>query len=137
MAEGSVWTSGVINKTSTLPYHRDGFNFDVWSSMPVLRRAVAGGFLDFPEYGLVSASRDGTALFFNGYRNVHGVTPLALTEKDGYRFSIVYYSLRGMKDCFTYAVEQKRAQAKRTEREDGIAAAVRGEGELKFGGPPA
>jgi hypothetical protein len=134
IAEGSVWTSGVINKTSTLPYHRDGFNFDVWSAMPVLRRAVAGGNLHFPEWGLTSASRDGTALFFNGFRNVHGVTPLAMRAEDGYRFTIVYYSLRGMKDCFTYAVEQARAQAKRTEREDGIAAAVRGEGGYRVWG---
>jgi hypothetical protein len=135
IADGSVWTSGVINKTSTLPYHRDGFNFDVMAAMPVLRRGVEGGFLEFPEYGIVAGCRDAHALMFNGFQLVHGVTPLALREKDGYRFSIVYYSLRGMKDCFTYAVEQAKAQVRRTEREDGIAAAIRGEADLKFGGP--
>ncbi len=47
---------------------------------------------------------------------------MAKTQEDGYRYSIVYYALRGMKDCFTYAVETKRAQHKRTEREEARAA---------------
>lgn len=127
MAKDALWTSGVINKTSTLPYHRDGFNFDTWSAMPVLRRNVTGGYLHIPEYDITCAARDGYALYFCGYRLVHGVTPMAQAAKDGYRYSVVYYALRGMKDCFTYAVETARAQEKRTEREDNMASAIRGE----------
>lgn len=127
MAKDALWTSGVINKTSTLPYHRDGFNFDTWSAMPVLRRNVTGGYLHIPEYDITCAARDGYALYFCGYRVMHGVTPMTQTAKDGYRYSVVYYALRGMKDCFTYAVETARAQEKRTEREDNMASAIRGE----------
>lgn len=127
MAKDALWTSGVINKTSTLPYHRDGFNFDTWSAMPVLRRNVTGGYLHIPEYNLTCAARDGYALYFCGYRLVHGVTPMTQTAKSGYRYSVVYYALRGMKDCFTYAVETARAQDKRTEREENMASALRGE----------
>lgn len=127
MAKDALWTSGVINKTSTLPYHRDGFNFDTWSAMPVIRRNVTGGYLHIPEYDITCATRDGYALYFCGYRLVHGVTPMTQTDKNGYRYSVVYYALRGMKDCFTYAMETARGQDKRTEREDNLAAAIRGE----------
>lgn len=117
MSEDTLWTSGVINKSSTLPYHRDGFNFNTWSAMPVIRRSMAGGHLHFPEYDFTVSCRDGYSVYFCGYQLVHGVTPMAKTRNDGYRYSIVYYALRGMKDCFTYAIETKRGQQKRTERE--------------------
>lgn len=132
MAEDSLWTSGVINKTSTLPYHRDGFNFDTWSAMPVVRSKTSGGYTTFPEWDVTVGCRDGWALYFCGYRWVHGVTPMAVRD-DGYRYSVVYYALRGMKDCFTYAVETARAQEKRTEREDGQSRRLRGEDEWAVG----
>lgn len=120
------WTSGVVNKSSALPYHRDGFNFPVWTAMPVVRRHMKGGYLHIPEYNAVVASRDGWAVFFPGYELVHGVTPLHPTREDGYRYSVVYYALKGMKDCFTHAVEQDYALRKRTEREREMARKLAG-----------
>jgi hypothetical protein len=119
---GTTWTSGVVNQNSQLPYHRDGFNFPTWSAMPVLRRGVAGGHLHLPEYDLTVACRDGWGVFFCGQQLVHGVTPMRRTAPDGYRYSVVYYALRGMKDCATYAEETAHARRKRTEREKGMAA---------------
>ena len=52
------------------------------------------------------------------------MTPSA---KDAYRYSVVYYALRGMKDCFTFAVETSKARASRTNREDNMAKALKGE----------
>lgn len=120
---GTTWTSGVVNENSQLPYHRDGFNFPTWSAMPVLRRGVAGGHLHLPEYDLTVACRDGWGVFFCGRQLVHGVTPMRRTAPDGYRLSVVYYALRGMKDCATYAEETAHARRKRTEREKRMAAA--------------
>lgn len=120
MTEDALWTSGVINQSSALPYHRDGSNFDTWSAMPVLRRGMDGGHLHMPEYGLTINCRDGWALWFNGYNYVHGVTPMSTRQKDGYRYSIVFYAKRGMKDCHTYAVEIGEARKKRKEREAGM-----------------
>jgi hypothetical protein len=118
IGEAKLWTSGVVNDTAALPYHRDGFNFSTWSAMPVLRRGVRGGYLHLPEFGVALACADSTVALFPGKRWVHGVTPLArLRSDDGYRISIVYYALRGMKDCRTAAEETRRAQLKRTERE--------------------
>jgi len=129
MTDDALWTSGVVNKSSTLPYHRDGFNFATWSAMPVVRRDMKGGYLHFPEYDLTCACRDGWVLFFPGYKYVHGVTPMTPMAKDAYRYSIVYYALRGMKDCFTYAVETARGRVNRTAREDNAVKVLKGEKE--------
>lgn len=117
MGETSLWTSGVINRSSRLPYHRDSFNFPTWSAMPVLRRGMEGGYLRVPELDLVLPCRDGYAVFFPGHELVHGVTPMRPTAPDGYRYSVVYYALKGMKDCFTHALETEHAKKARTQRE--------------------
>lgn len=122
LGETEAWTSGVINRTSELPYHRDAFNFPVWSAMPVVRRHVDGGHLHIPEYDATIQCRDGWALFFPGYQLVHGVTPLKLSRPGGYRISVVFYALAGMKDCFTAALETRYGQQQRTARERDIAA---------------
>lgn len=120
------WTSGVVNQSSSLPYHRDSFNFPVWTAMPVVRRGMRGGYLHIPEYDACIESRDGWAVFFPGYQLVHGVTPMHATTPGGYRYSVVYYALRGMKDCFTHAVETEYALRRRTEREREMAAKLAG-----------
>lgn len=113
----TFWTSGVINQTVAMPYHTDSSNYDVWSAMPVVRRGTRGGHLHIPEYDVTLECRDGWCAWFPGYRLVHGVTPITLAATDGYRYSVVFYALRGMADCATTAQEQAYAKTKRTERE--------------------
>jgi hypothetical protein len=134
MTDDALWTSGVVNKSSTLPYHRDGFNFATWSAMPVIRRDMKGGYLNFPAYNITCSCRDGWVLFFAGYKYVHGVTPMTPVKKDAYRYSIVYYALRGMKDCFTYAVETARGGENRTKREEQVVKVLKGEAESQVKG---
>lgn len=126
LGDQELWTSGVINQSSVLPYHRDRFNFPTWSAMPVLRRGMAGGYLHIPEYDVTIACRDGWAVFFPGHDLVHGVTPMTPRATDAYRYSIVYYALKGMKDCHTAAAETAYARRRRTEREIAMAAKTRG-----------
>ena len=121
MTDDALWTSGVVNRSSTLPYHLDAANFPTWSVMPVVRRHMRGGYLSVPEYDIACACRDGWAVFFLGSSLVHGVTPMTPLRRDAYRYSVVYYALRGMKDCFTTAVEQRRARTSRSSREDSMA----------------
>lgn len=127
MEEGSLWTSGVINKSATLPYHRDGMNFHTWSAMPSLRYGMAGGNLHLPEYDITYPVRDGEVTWFCGKDLVHGVTPMAHKRKakNPYRYSVVYYALSGMKDCRTFAEETASSANRRTERERRMAAEVR------------
>ena len=127
MTDNALWTSGVVNRSSILPYHTDGANFPTWSAMPVIRRNMQGGYLHLVEHDLVCSCRDGWVTFFYGNKYMHGVTPMHATRKDAYRYSIVYYALRGMKDCFTYAIEQSRGRIKRTERERTIAEGLAGD----------
>lgn len=137
MGDAKLWTSGVINDTAQLPYHRDGFNFPTWSAMPVVRRGTRGGHLHLPEYGLVVPCADATVTYFEGHRYVHGVTPIrrvkslstgATKPQDSYRISVVYYALRGMATCREYAEEMAAGKARRTEREADMAARLaRGE----------
>lgn len=126
IADNSLWTSGVVNRTSALPYHRDAANFDTWSAMPVVRRGMAGGHLHIPEYGVTVPCRDGWVLMFNGRRLVHGVTPMTPRTDRAYRYSVVFYALRGMADCATVAEETGRARRARTERERAIARQIAG-----------
>lgn len=132
MAEDSLWTSGVVNKASALPYHRDRNNFSTWSAMPVFRRNMRGGHLHLPEYDLTVECRDGWVVYFPGFEHLHGVTPMEETQPGGYRYSVVYYALKGMKDCWSYAMEQARAQQVRTGREDHIANVIRGTDESRL-----
>lgn len=122
MGHAKLWTSGVINDTAQLPYHRDGFNFPTWSAMPVLRRGTRGGYLHLPEYGVVVPCGDSTVSYFQGFRWVHGVTPIIYVGKKtnreaGYRISVVYYALSGMKNCREAAEETAYGRQRRTERE--------------------
>jgi hypothetical protein len=127
LGSAKLWTSGVINDTAQLPYHRDGFNFPVWSAMPVLRRGTRGGHLHLPEYGLVVPCADATVTFFEGFRWVHGVTPITRVKaKEGYRISVVYYALRGMRNCREAAEETVLAAARRTAREREMARRLAG-----------
>lgn len=122
---GNLWTAGVINRTVAMPYHTDSSNYDVWSAMPVVRRGIRGGHLHIPEYGAVIECRDSWCVWFPGYRFVHGVTPMKAETPDAYRYSVVFYALRGMKDCATTAMETAYAKVKRTERERSYARQLR------------
>jgi hypothetical protein len=121
---GGLWTSGVLNETSQLPYHRDRNNFvGSWSAMPTIRRNARGGYLHFPELEVdgapaVAACADGDVLLFNGQRWMHGVTPIEKTAKDGYRFSSVYYAVHRMRHCLDPEANLLRAQEARTRNED-------------------
>lgn len=112
------WTSGVVNRTSPLPYHRDRNNFAAWSAMVVVRRGVRGGHLHVPEYDMVVECRDGDVVWFNGNDLIHGVTPMTKVLRDGYRISAVYYPVAKMRHCLTYAEEIERGRLSRTAAED-------------------
>lgn len=114
---GGLWTSGVLNETSPLPYHYDRNNLPTWSAMIVARRGIEGGHLHIPEYNLVVECRDGDVVMFPGWKHVHGVTPMRRRDRDGYRYSAVFYLVEGMADCLSAAEETARAQRDRTDRE--------------------
>lgn len=113
-----VFTSGIINRNNKLPYHYDRGNFaGCWSNMLVFKKGCAGGDLTCPELDLGFRLRDHSLLMFDGQAILHGVTPFRITRGDGYRFSIVFYSLQQMWQCDPKADIAKVAARKRTARE--------------------
>lgn len=118
LGDGGVFTSGIVNRNNKLPYHYDAGNFKgVWSNMLVFKRACVGGDLVCPELGLCFALRDHSLFMFDGQGILHGVSPFRLTRPDGYRYSVVYYSLQQMWRCDPPGDSVKLAARRRTERE--------------------
>lgn len=109
------FTSGIINHTNVLPYHKDSGNLvDSWSMMLALRKGDSGGQLNIPEYGETLAIPDCSLTFFNGQKYWHGVTPVCLRDKDAYRFTMVWYVKNRIKDCLSQKEELHRARLSAT-----------------------
>jgi len=116
--EGSVFTSGIINRNNPLSYHFDAGNFkNVWSNMLVLKHDVTGGYLSVPEYDVAFALPNNSLLMFDGQSLLHGVTPIGRHSEDAYRYSIVFYSLKQMWQCLPVTDELIRIRKRRTDRE--------------------
>jgi hypothetical protein len=107
----SLFTSGIINKNNPLNYHFDSGNFEnVLSCMLVLRKNMAGGWLCVPEMDTKFLLKHNSLFMFDGQKLLHGVSPMAENGEDAYRFSIVYYSLKGMWKCLTLTEELLRSK---------------------------
>lgn len=116
--ENSVFTSGIINKNNPLRYHFDTGNFvGVWSAMLVFKKDCDGGGLNVPAYNLHFKLNDHSVLMFDGQGLLHGVTPFTLASPRGYRYTIVYYSLRQMWNCLAPGQELSRIKKLKTHRE--------------------
>lgn len=110
------FTSGNLNKNSSLAYHLDKGNASgAWSAMVVLRERVTGARLVLPEFGVSLDLPDGACLLFDGQTTWHGLTPV-VAEPGGYRYSVVYFSLRAAWQCVPYEDELSRIKRKSTER---------------------
>jgi len=121
---GTPWSSGIINRTVSLPYHRDQANVTTsWSAMLVCRRQVEGGFLHLADYDTYFAVPHGSITIFDGQSVVHGVTPMKMLTPAGFRYSLVTYAKVGMRKCCPDpSQEARRAAIEATEAEDRRAA---------------
>lgn len=118
MIPGTPFTSGIINKNNPLKYHFDTGNFkQVFSCMVSFRKGIKGGHLSLPEYDMGLEIADGHVLLFDGQEILHGVTPFEVVEDDGYRYTIVFYSLKRMWECLTVDDEIARIRNIKTNRE--------------------
>jgi hypothetical protein len=107
---GSPYTSGVINNSAALPYHKDSGNLiGSWSAMLSIRKNMDGGYLHLPEYGVTLGIPDRSVTIFNGQALWHGVTPMIAAKKDAYRFTIVWYAKKKICQCVSAKDEVQRA----------------------------
>lgn len=102
-----AFTSGVINKMNQLRFHRDISNQKgCMSIMLTYKNQCKGGNLVLPEYKSVIQNANGSMFLFNGRENLHGVTPFEATGQNFHRYTVVFYTMRGMDKCL--APEQER-----------------------------
>lgn len=115
---GTPFTSGIINKNTALKYHFDSGNFkDVYSNMVAWRYKVVGGHLAIPEYNIGLEIADNSVVFFDGQKIMHGVTPIKYLSPKGYRYSLVFYTLRQMWRCQPFNKEFARIKQVKSNRE--------------------
>lgn len=113
----TVYTSGIVNQNNALGYHHDSGNFkDCWSGMVVFPNRMTGGELVVPELRLAFSFQRPAIIFFDGQSLLHGVTKIVRPSM-GYRYSIVFYSLRQMCKCLAAGQEIERLKEVRTLRE--------------------
>lgn len=114
----SVFSSGIVNYNNRLYYHRDAGNYkDVYSNMVVIKKDIEGGHLRVPGLDVCIPCLDGTLVYFDGQRFVHGVTPIKKKSLKSYRYSVVYYTLKHMEECLSFYDEIEHGRLDRTKRE--------------------
>jgi hypothetical protein len=107
--ESSPFTSGVINKSSRMPYHFDAGNIKgCWSAMLGISDGVVGGDLCLPEIDCRLKISNGSLCFFNGQGLLHGVSKFYRKRPDAERYTIVWYSLHELWRCLSAKEELKR-----------------------------
>lgn len=89
------FSSSISNYNIAASYHRDAGN--VTNSLNVIctkRWMSSGGNLSIPDYGVVIDQCDNSMIVYPAWRNLHGVTPIVPHKEDGYRNSLIFYSLK-------------------------------------------
>jgi len=94
-----LFTSSISNYNISAPFHRDTGN--IVGAVNVIitkRRNSKGGNLHIPEYDATIDQCDNSILVYPAWKNVHGVTPIEPTHKDGYRNSLIFYPLAAFQE---------------------------------------
>jgi hypothetical protein len=92
---GNLFTSSISNYNIPAPFHKDNGNIQGCVNVIIAKKQNAtGGNTTVPDYGATMDSCDNSMLVYPAWRNVHGVTPIIPTFKDGYRNSLVFYPLK-------------------------------------------
>tara|TARA_R110000803_G_scaffold206182_1_gene273287 strand:+ start:501 stop:1292 length:792 start_codon:yes stop_codon:yes gene_type:complete len=95
---GRLFTSSISNYNIPAPFHRDNGNIKGCVNVIIAKKNNAtGGNTTVPDYDATVDSSDNSMLVYPAWRNVHGVTPIVPTGKDGYRNSLVFYPLKAFK----------------------------------------
>jgi hypothetical protein len=92
---GNLFTSSISNFNISAPFHRDTGNIQNTVNVIICKRLNSkGGDLHVPDYNATIGQVDNSILVYPAWRNMHGVTPIIPTFKDGYRNSLVFYPLK-------------------------------------------
>lgn len=96
---GNLFTSSISNCNSAAPFHVDSKNIkNTFNLIFVKRQKSTGGNIYLPDYDACIDQTDNSLLIYPAWRNIHGVTPIEPTRKDGYRNSLVFYPLKAFQN---------------------------------------
>ncbi len=116
-----------VNYNHAIPYHRDSANIgSALSNITIIKHGTDGGELVLPEYKLALKQQDGAFTLLHGQSVLHGVMPIRKTKENGFRASIVFYTLSGMFNCLDKQGEMLRFKQTRTTKESLSCAEQRG-----------
>ncbi len=103
LMDGGLYSSGILNKDFTHRYHKDSNNIPTtYSTMITYRKGVEGGWLHLPEYGITIKNDDNSVLIFKGVDVYHGVTPAKFLTEEAYRYTCVFYAVKGLDKASDY-----------------------------------
>ena len=92
---GNLFTSSISNYNISAPFHRDTGNIVGAVNVIICKKFNSkGGDLHIPDYGATIGQQDNSILVYPAWRNVHGVTTIIPTFKNGYRNSLIFYPLK-------------------------------------------
>jgi 2-oxoglutarate-Fe(II)-dependent dioxygenase family protein len=115
-----LFTGGIVNKNNALAYHYDSGNFkNVLSCMLLFKESVRGGELVFPKWRIALDLPNASLTMFDGQAILHGVSPIQRLNRNAYRYTIVFYALRAMRECLPYDEELRRARLVKTKNKGG------------------
>lgn len=109
--KNSLFTTGYVNHTVRLTYHRDGSEMKgTWSMATVLKRGVSGGYTVFPEFRFALNPPPNSFYGFSAPYYIHGVTDINKVDRDGYRYAVILYTMQALEKCGTKLEELQRVQ---------------------------
>lgn len=92
---GRLFTSAICNYNISAPYHRDTGNTEGAVNLIITKRdAAIGGCLHVPDFNITIKQQNDSCLVYPAYMNIHGVTPIHRMKSDGYRNTLIFYSLK-------------------------------------------
>lgn len=96
-----LFSSSISNYNVAAAYHQDRGNLKGCVNLIFSKKQNArGGHLHVPEYDAVIENRDGSMLVYPAYKNMHGVTPIVPLAENGYRNSLVFYTINNLQKFF-------------------------------------
>ena len=111
----AIFTSGIVNKNNQLKYHYDAWNFeDCYSCMITIKEWIQGWFLMIPSYNCLVKTFSNSLFMFDGQKILHWVSPIRKVKKDAYRYTVVFYSLKSMRQCVSPKDELARIRLEKT-----------------------
>tara|TARA_R100001086_G_C11843209_1_gene259573 strand:- start:968 stop:1771 length:804 start_codon:yes stop_codon:yes gene_type:complete len=92
-----LFSSSISNSNIAVTYHQDRGNLSGCLNFIFAKKNHCdGGFLHVPEYDLCIECEDESLLVYPAFANMHGVTPITANMLDGYRNSLVFYTVNGL-----------------------------------------